>query len=98
MDQILKLEERFIRKNLLIIEFYNRAIDTEPSPKVMEIYQYSLNCYLESMEAVEERITKVKNIDDRVRLLIDRDSYLNHVMDSNGIKDEVSEEKKKTSK
>ena len=97
-DQILKLEGRFQGKYDLIIEFFNQKISTEDSPKVMEIYQYSLNCFLESMECAEERIMSAKTPNDRLRVVIDRDLYLDYVIGSNGIKAKTDEYENKSVK
>lgn len=92
LEQCLDLELKFEEKNTLIILFFNNKISTEEIPKIAELYQYSLDQYLESMEMALNRLEGEKDIEKRLRILMDRDMYLNHIISSNGIKSPTDED------
>lgn len=94
-DQILKLEENFQVKNQRVIAFFNNKIETETIPGVLELFQYSLVQYLESIEAADCRFESLKSFDEKLRLLTDRDLYLNYVFAAYGIPTVDEDDKKK---
>lgn len=92
LEQCLDLELKFEEKNTLIILFFNNKISTEEIPKIAELYQYSLDQYLESMEMASVRLENTKDIQKRLRILMDRDMYLSHIISANGIKEPTEED------
>lgn len=94
-DQILELEENFQAKNKQVINFFNNKIENETVPGVAELFQYSLERYVESMDTAQNRFQSLKSLDQKLRLWADRDLYLNHVFATYGIPTTNEDEKKK---
>lgn len=84
-EQCLELERQFQEKNLLIVTFFNHKIDSETVPKIMELYQFSLNAYLESIAGAMERYYLAKSMQDKLTLLNTRDLYCEYIISSYGM-------------